>query len=48
MRYDIAVPRRHWESDLLTPLRQALSSPMYRQAIAALGGYDIADMESIR
>lgn len=43
-RYDLAVPRRHWESDLLAPLRAALISPEYRTAVAALGGYDVSAM----
>lgn len=40
-RYDLAIPRRHWESELLTPLRAALADPVYRADVAALGGYDV-------
>ncbi|MCG8350661.1 MAG: molybdopterin biosynthesis protein [Chloroflexales bacterium] len=43
-RYDLVVPRRHWESVRLTPLRQTLESDAYREAVAALGGYDVSDM----
>lgn len=43
-RYDLAIPRRFWEGDLLAPLRQALASPAYRAAVTALGGYDVRDM----
>jgi putative molybdopterin biosynthesis protein len=43
-RYDLAIPRRHWDSPLLTPLRQALSSAEYRQAVEDMGGYDVARM----
>ena len=43
-RYDLAVPRRHWESPLLAPLRQALASDEYRAAVTALGGYGVRDM----
>jgi putative molybdopterin biosynthesis protein len=43
-RYDLAVPRRHWESELLAPLRQALASDAYRSAVTALGGYDVRAM----
>ena len=43
-RYDLAIPRQHWESPLLMPLRQALSSVEYRQAVEQLGGYDVARM----
>jgi putative molybdopterin biosynthesis protein len=46
-RYDLAVPRRHWESDLLAPLRQTLTSPAYRQAVAELGGYDVTQMGQV-
>ena len=46
-RYDLVVPRRHWEAPLLAPLRQALSSAEYRRAVAALGGYDVADIGKI-
>jgi putative molybdopterin biosynthesis protein len=45
-RYDLAVPRRHWESPLFEPLRQTLASPAYRQAVVDLGGYDVTDMGS--
>jgi putative molybdopterin biosynthesis protein len=43
-RYDLAIPRRHWDSPLLAPLRQALSSAEYRQAVANMGGYDVTRM----
>jgi putative molybdopterin biosynthesis protein len=45
--YDLAVPRRHWESARLAPLRQTLESDAYREAVAALGGYDVSDMGNI-
>lgn len=38
-RYDLAIPRRHWESELLAPLRRMLFDPAYRSAVEALGGY---------
>ncbi|MBC8078275.1 MAG: molybdopterin biosynthesis protein, partial [Chloroflexales bacterium] len=43
-RYDLAVPRRHWESALLAPLRQTLASAAYQRAVADLGGYDVRAM----
>jgi putative molybdopterin biosynthesis protein len=46
-RYDLAVPRRHWESALFDPLRQALASAEYQQAVVGLGGYDVADMGTV-
>lgn len=48
-RYDLAIPRRHWESDLLAPLRLMLADPGYRAAVEALGGYDVSRMgEEVR
>ena len=46
-RYDLAIPRRHWESSLLEPLRQALASAEYRQEVEALGGYDVRRMGEV-
>lgn len=43
-RYDLAVPRRHWDGPLLAPLRQTLASAEYREAVEALGGYDVSEM----
>jgi putative molybdopterin biosynthesis protein len=43
-RYDLAIPRRHWESALLAPLRAVLADPAYRAAVQALGGYDVSAM----
>lgn len=40
-RYDLAIPRRHWESELLAPLRRTLGDPAYRAAVEGLGGYDV-------
>lgn len=40
-RYDLAIPRRHWESALLAPLRRTLGDPAYRAAVEGLGGYDV-------
>ncbi|RRR78185.1 MAG: molybdopterin biosynthesis protein [Candidatus Viridilinea halotolerans] len=46
-RYDLAIPRRHWESALLDPLRRTLADPSYQQAVAALGGYAVAKMGAV-
>jgi putative molybdopterin biosynthesis protein len=46
-RYDLAVPRRHWESQLLAPLQQALASAAYQAAVAGLGGYDVSEIGAI-
>lgn len=47
-RYDLAIPRRHWESDLLVPLRRALADAAFRRAVSALGGYDVSEMGVVR
>ncbi|ABU57952.1 molybdopterin biosynthesis protein [Roseiflexus castenholzii] len=48
-RYDLAVPRRHWESELLAPLRQILFESAYRSAVESLGGYNVDRMgEEVR
>lgn len=39
-RYDLIIPNVHFESELLLPLLELLSSPQLRQAISALPGYD--------
>ncbi|HJZ47693.1 MAG TPA: molybdopterin biosynthesis protein [Roseiflexaceae bacterium] len=46
-RYDLAIPRQHWQSPLLEPLRLALASPEYHRAVEALGGYDVQRMGEI-
>lgn len=46
--YELAIPRRHWESDLFTPLRLALADPAYRAAVEELGGYDTRQMGEVR
>jgi len=46
-RYDLAMPRRYWDSRLLTPLRQALASAEYRQAVADMGGYTVERMGQV-
>lgn len=46
-RYDLAIPRRHWESALLAPLRAALADPSYHAAVNALGGYDVRAMGTL-
>lgn len=47
--YELAIPRRHWESELLAPLRRMLFDPAYRSAVEALGGYNVTRMgEEVR
>ncbi len=46
-RYDLVIPRAHYESDLLQPLLALLSDPEYRQAVAGQGGCDTSSMGAI-
>ncbi|MEW6567892.1 MAG: molybdopterin biosynthesis protein [Chloroflexota bacterium] len=41
-RYDLAIPRQHYTSPLLQPLLEVLNDPRFRQAVAALPGYDVS------
>lgn len=43
-QYDLVIPLRHLEGDLLTPLFELAQDPTFRQAVAALPGYDISRM----
>jgi putative molybdopterin biosynthesis protein len=43
-RYDLVIPRVHYESDLLQPLLALLQNQDFRQEVDALGGYRTAEM----
>ena len=43
-RYDLVIPRVHYESDLLQPLLALLQNADFRQEVDALGGYRTGDM----
>jgi putative molybdopterin biosynthesis protein len=43
-RYDLVIPEEHYESELLAPLLDALSSETFRAEVEALGGYDASQM----
>jgi len=38
-RYDLVIPREHYESDMLAPLLGLLNDDEFKQAITDLGGY---------
>jgi putative molybdopterin biosynthesis protein len=46
-RYDLIIPRVHYESPQLRPLLDLLADPRFRQAVAALAGYDVAPMGTV-
>ncbi len=43
-RYDLVVPEKHAASELLEPLWKTLDDPEFRQAVAAMPGYDLSLM----
>ena len=39
-RYDLAIPKQHYESDLLEPLLSLIRSDDFKRQVDGLGGYD--------
>lgn len=46
-RYELVIPREHYDSPLLRPLLAALRDPRFQAQVAALPGYDIAHMGQV-
>ena len=46
-RYDLVIPRRHYESEFLKPLLDVVSDDEFKQVVKALGGYDVEDTGKI-
>ncbi len=46
-RYDLVIPQEHHESSLLKPLLDLLHDDRFRQAVAALPGYDVSRMGEV-
>ncbi len=46
-RYDLVIPCEYLRGDLLTPLFDLMSDARFRQAVAALPGYDLSQMGKI-
>ncbi len=46
-RYDLVIPRRHYEDPFLQPLLDLLEDPAFREAVAALPGYSLEPMGRI-
>jgi putative molybdopterin biosynthesis protein len=46
-RYDLIIPCEHYRSVLLSPLLELLHENRFREAVAALPGYDVGPMGSI-
>ncbi len=45
--YELVVPAEFYASDLLAPLWEVLQQPEFRQAVAALPGYDVSRMGTL-
>jgi molybdate-binding protein/DNA-binding transcriptional regulator YhcF (GntR family) len=41
-RYDLVIPLESWDVPQIALLRSVLSSPGFREAVSALGGYDVS------
>jgi putative molybdopterin biosynthesis protein len=46
-RYDLVIPLQHLSSGLLDPLFELMQDDTFRQAVAALPGYSVAEMGKI-
>jgi putative molybdopterin biosynthesis protein len=46
-RYDLVIPREHYESPLMQPLLDMLRGPDFRTQVEALGGYDTSQMGEV-
>ena len=47
-QYQLVIPRRHYESDLLRPLLDLLADEAFRAAVAAMPGYDVGEMGAVQ
>lgn len=46
-RYDLVIPRAHYDSALLQPLLAVLEDPRFRAEVAQLSGYDVRHMGEV-
>jgi putative molybdopterin biosynthesis protein len=46
-RYDLVIPRAHYEAPLLAPLLALIRGAEFRAVVAALGGYDVSRMGEV-
>jgi putative molybdopterin biosynthesis protein len=47
-RYDLAIPKQHYESDVLQPVIDLLQDDEFRSAVATMPGYDIGQMGRVQ
>jgi len=43
-RYDLVIPRSHFDNPLLAPLLEMLGEPCFKSEVEGLGGYDVSQM----
>ena len=46
-RYDLVVPLRYAEGELLAPLFELLHDPVFQRTVAELPGYEVSSMGTI-
>jgi putative molybdopterin biosynthesis protein len=46
-RYDLVIPKVHYQDDLLKPLLELLNNPVFKRTVADLPGYDTSMMGAI-
>ncbi len=46
-RYDVVVPRAHWDTPPVVALRAAMVSPDFKASVGELGGYDTSHTGSV-
>jgi putative molybdopterin biosynthesis protein len=46
-RYDLVIPKEHFDSDFLSPLIESIRSAEFRKAVEALGGYSTEQMGKV-
>jgi putative molybdopterin biosynthesis protein len=46
-RYDLVIPRQHYESNLLRPLLELLHDRAFRSSVSAMPGYDVRTMGEV-
>ncbi|MQL50766.1 molybdopterin biosynthesis protein [Desulfofundulus thermobenzoicus] len=42
-RYDLCIPREHWDTPYIQRLMTVMNSPEFQKEVHALGGYDLRD-----
>lgn len=46
-RYDLVIPREHYESPLMAPLLEIIRGREFQEMVLALGGYDVSETGKI-